>query len=359
MKLGVNGRFYGARITGVQRFAQEVTARLAALEDVVLFVPSDAPADAGLPAGARVLRGRLAGRVWEQVELSRAALAEGVDVVLHPANAAPIFGPAGVMVIHDLLPLSHPEAFRPLYREWVRLAHAGPARRARGVITVSDWSAREIQRLLGIPEERTTVVLQGAGPLDAPAPPEAMAHVRERYGLSRPYFLVVAGGDPRKGTDFLRQVWRGFAASLDADLVAVGGAFGSVHSTGNGTSAPVRALGHVSDDDLRALYTGSVALLVPSEAEGFGRAPLEALACGTRVVAAPYGPVGQVLGAAADVIPKHVDVWADMVRALLAEAPETRRARVTEGRRHAAGFSWDRATEQVARVCRTAAEGRP
>ena len=89
MKLGVNGRFYGARTTGVQRFAREVTARLVALEDVVLFVPSDAPADAALPPGVRVVRGRLANRAWEQVELPRAASGEGVDVVLHPANAAP------------------------------------------------------------------------------------------------------------------------------------------------------------------------------------------------------------------------------------------------------------------------------
>ena len=359
MKIGVNGRFYCARTTGVQRFAREVTARLAALEDVVVLVPSDAPA-AGLPAGARVARGRLANRAWEQVELARAASAEGVDVVLHPANAAPLFGPAGVVVIHDLTPLSHPEAYRALYRRWVRLAHAGPARRARRIITVSDWSAGEIQRLLGIPAERIAVVLQAAGPLDAPASPEAVARLRERHGLERPYYLGVTGADPRKGLDFLARVWRALTPSPGADLVVVGGVFPAVHrAEATADGAAVRRLGHVSDDDLRALYTGSVALLFPSQAEGFGRPPLEALACGTRVVAAPYGPVDQILGDTADVVPVDVDLWADRVRALMIEAPETRSARVAEGLRHAASFSWDRAAGDVARICRAAVEGAP
>jgi glycosyltransferase involved in cell wall biosynthesis len=357
MRLGVNGRFYGARTTGVQRFAREVTARLAALEEVVLFIPSDVPA-AGLPPEARVVRGRLRGQAWEQVELPLAAWGRDLDLVLHPANAAPRFGPPGVVVLHDLTPLSHPSAYRSLYRTWVRLAHAAPAKRAHRVITVSDWSAGEIGRFLGIPAERISVVLQGAGPLDSPASPEAVADVRLRYGLPRPFFLAVGGGDPKKGGAFLRRVWRQ-VGSAAADLVAVGGTFGAVHTTGSETGAPLPLHGHVPDDDLRALYTGSVALLFPSEAEGFGRPPLEALACGTRVVAAPYGPVAQVLGNAADVIPLDESLWVGRVRALLDEPPQTRRARIEEGRRHAAGFSWDRAAARVARVCRDVVEGLP
>lgn len=354
----MNGRFYGARITGVQRFAREVVARLSALEDITLFVPGNVTGDAGLPESAHVVRGRLSGRLWEQLELPLAAGA--VDVVLHPANAAPIAGPRGVVVVHDLLPLSNPSGFRPFYRAWVRMAHAEGARRSRAVITVSRWSAGEISRTLGLPPGRVTVVSQGPGPLDAPAPAPAVARIRERYGLSRSFFVCVTGGDPRKGLDFLRDVWRCPAGPLDADLVAVGGRSAAIHREGEGArDAAIRHVGHVPDEDLRALYTGSVALLFPSLAEGFGRPPLEALACATRVVAAPYGAVREVLGDAGEVVPLETEAWAEAVRALLAEPAGVRAARLDEGRRWAGTFSWERAAGEVARVCREAAGSPP
>lgn len=358
MRLGINGRFLEARITGVQRFAREVTERLAALEEVVLFIPGDMPHDVPMPRGVRVARGRLGGRTWEQMELPRASRAEGVDIVLHPANAAPVFGPPGVVVIHDLTPLSHPWAYRPLYRAWVRLAHAGPAKRARRIVTVSDWSAGEIQRLLGVPAERITVVLQAADPLGAPATPEAVARVRGQYRLTRPYFIAVPEGDPKKRGDFLRRAWRSLG-DVDADLVVVGAGFGAVHAAGDGSGSSSAPLGHVPDEDLRALLTGCVSLLFPSQAEGFGRPPLEALACGTRAVVAPYGPATQVLGTAADIVPLSVERWADRIRLLLAEDEHVRRVRIEQGRRHARGFSWDRVSRQIAEVCRAAAAETP
>jgi glycosyltransferase involved in cell wall biosynthesis len=225
---------------------------------------------------------------------------------------------------------------------------------------VSRWSASEISGALGLPLERITVVSQGPGPLDAPASAVAVARIRERYGLSRPFFVCVTGGDPRKGLDFLREVWRGPAGPLDADLVAVGGRSAAIHRGGVGVrDAGIRHLGHVSDEDLRALYTGSVALLFPSLAEGFGRPPLEALACATRVVAAPYGAVREVLGDAGEVVPLRTDARAEAVRALLAEGADVRAARLAEGQRRAGAFSWERAAAEVARVCRTAAGSPP
>ena len=74
MRLGVNGRFYAARATGVQRFAREVTARVCELETVALFLPRDAEAPPPVAQRSWVVRGRLTGLAWEQLELPQRAL---------------------------------------------------------------------------------------------------------------------------------------------------------------------------------------------------------------------------------------------------------------------------------------------
>lgn len=357
MKLGINGRFLAARPTGVQRFALEVLRRATARASVTLLLPSDVEVPDGMPPPERVLRGRLAGRLWEQVELPSLARRASVDVVLHGANAAPLFGGPHVVVLHDVIPLLRPRDYRAAYRVWVRVAHVEAARRAAAVATVSQWSAGEITRLTGVPSERITVVPQGAAPLDAPASEAAVRQARERHGLSGPYFLAVTGGDRRKGRSFLDEVWKGWASGTAPELAVVGGAHRRVHGRvggeRGGAPAPAgKALGHVSDDDLRALYTGAVALLHPAAAEGFGRPPLEALACGTRVLAAPYGPAREVLGEAADLAPLDAGAWREAIDALLNEPTETRAARLTAGREQAAGWSWDEAVDALLDLCR-------
>ncbi|GMV05522.1 MAG: glycoside hydrolase [Gemmatimonadota bacterium] len=365
--MGVNGRFYQARVTGVQRFAREVARRLPAYADVTVLLPAGAT-DEDLPPGARVERGSLPGRAWEHAELPFRARA--LDVVLHPANVAPLWGPAGVLVLHDVLPHTDREAFRGAYAAWARGVGGAAARRSRVVVTVSRWSAEQITYTLRIPGERIAVVPQGTAPLDAPAPAERVAEVRRRFGIEGPYFLSVAGGDPRKGSDFLRALWLEGDGPPGAGLVTVGGTHAAIHPRGGGAGgsprghrpgcepAPHTVLGHVADEDLRALYTGAVALLFPSRGEGFGRPPLEALACGTPAVVAPYGPAREVLGDAADVVPLDPAAWRAAVGALLGEAPEARAVRARRGRERAATFSWDAAAEAVARVCARAAEGR-
>lgn len=350
MRLGVNGRFYAARVTGVQRFAREVVARLARREAVTIFLPRGVP-EPDVPA--TIVRGTLPGKLWEQTELPWTA--RTVDVVLHPANVAPLSGPPGVLVLHDVVPFTHGDSFNPLYGAWARTVAARGARRALRVVTVSRWAAGEIVRVLGLPPGRVEVVTQGVAPLDAPAPPEEVAAVRARHGLAAPYFLCMAGDDPRKGLDLLLDAWAGEDGGPGAELVVVGRGYGHVHRA-PGSGAALRRVGSVSDEELRALYTGSVGFLFPSTAEGFGRPPLEALACGTRVVAAPYGPASEVLGDAAKILPRDGARWREALAALVAEDPETRARHIEEGRRHAAAFCWDRATEHLARTCRDAVE---
>jgi glycosyltransferase involved in cell wall biosynthesis len=226
------------------------------------------------------------------------------------------------------------------------------------VVTVSAWSAREIARLVGIDRARIRIARQGVAPLDRPADPAVVAAMRARHGLAERYFVATAGGDPRKGEAFLRDVWQAWPEA--PELVVAGAHARHVHgANGHAVQERVRALGYVPDEELRALYTGAVALLHPSRLEGFGRPPLEALACGTRVVAAPYGAAPEVLGETCDLLPPDVEVWRTHLAGLLGETCQARAERVDAGRRLAATYRWEDAASAVLDACREACGDAP
>ncbi len=358
MRVGVNGRFYGARVTGVQRFGRELTRRLAGRVETVVLVPSGVAPCADLDA-ARVVRGRLGGHAWEQLELPARARTAGCDVVLHPSSTAPLWGGPHVVVVHDVTPLTHPEWFARPMALWYRVALGRGARRARRILTFSEWGRGEIVRVLRVPRERVTVVRQGLEPFHEPADAGAVAGVRERFGLPGRYLLATGAGNRRKNVAFVVRLvteWQRRDASAPP-LVVVGTGTPRVHgSRGDLRPAPggqVRWLGYVSDSDLRALYTGATVFLFPSLGEGFGRPPLEAMGCGAPVVASNYGPARELLGDGARIVPLDVDAWIAAAATLLHDEG-ARAEQVRRGRSVASWYRWDDVVEEVVRDVRWA-----
>ena len=355
MILGVNGRFLGARATGVQRFAREIMGRIwEHAERGVLLLPADVSPPEDLPASVQVARGRRKGHFWERIELPRQARDAGCSVLLHLANTVPRGGVPHVVVVHDVEPLAHPERFARPFAAWYRWIVAPAVREAAAVVTVSQASARAIVQTLGLDVARIRVADQGAAPLDRPAAPEAVAAVRRRFGLVGPYVLAVGGGDPRKNVGFLR----GVVAALPShpQLAVVSGVdrrlFAAEHDV---QAAGEVRLGRVDDETLRALYTGAAALGFPSLSEGFGRPPLEALACGAPVVVAPYAAAVETLGEAAQIVPLEARAWVEALLALFAESAPEAAARRARGRAQAARHSWDDGVLSVVAACREAA----
>ena len=377
MILGVNGRFLGARATGVQRFATEIIRRLwPRIEAGVLLLPAGARLPREQPEVVTTAYGHLRGHVWEWLELPAAARRFRCDVVLHPANSLPRRGGPHVVVVHDVEPIVRPEAFAPAFRIWYLRAVAPAVRRAARVVTVSRISADAIASVLQVEPARIRVADQGATPLDVPADPSAVAAVRRRFALPGPYLLAVGTGDPRKNVAFLHEMlmrWRGRRRRGDPlpptpVLVGVNGGEAAIFATAGEERAPRGDvhLGRVDDATLRALYTGASALAFPSLGEGFGRPPLEALACGTPVVAAPYPAAREVLDDAAELVPLQLDAWVESLAAILDEGEEALALRRRRGRARAAAHSWDSGTSTVLQTCRevfeestSARRGRP
>jgi glycosyltransferase involved in cell wall biosynthesis len=278
-----------------------------------------------------------AGHLWEQAFLPLRA--RRARILYCPANLAPVSSRRNVVLIHDLAPLRHPAWYSRTFASYQRYLLPLLARRARRVITPSEFSRQELAEGLDLDPERVSVVPNGVHERFSPsADPEP---VRRSFGLRDPYVLVVGTRIARKNFVSLRAARRRLD-ELGVNLVAAGSGRAYMRS---GESPPMRPLGYVPEDDLPGLYAGALALAMPSLYEGFGLPVLEAMASGVPVVAADRSALPENCGGAALLVdPNDADALADAL-VIAATDEKVRRYLIEHGLARAAGFSWNRSAE--------------
>jgi glycosyltransferase involved in cell wall biosynthesis len=313
-------------IGGVERWARELSEQLPRLQPERYSVVR--------PPAALAHR---AGQAWEQLVLPLAARRS--ELLLSPANLAPLAGRGNVVVVHDSAPFREPGWYGRAYGAWHRALVPRIARRARLVIVPSEYVRSELLELLGLDAGRVRAIPPGvdAAFSDPPAPEPLL----RRLGLEQPYVLAVGTDSPRKNLGLLDRI----APALEASGLQVAIAGSGRPYLPRSEPGAARRLGYVPDADLPALYAGAAALAMPSLYEGFGLPCVEAMAAGTPVVAADRAALPEACGGAALLAdPDDPDAFA----AALVEAAGPQRKRLTEaGRARAASLSWESSAEQV------------
>jgi glycosyltransferase involved in cell wall biosynthesis len=298
----INGRFLGQKITGVQRYAIELTKALDGMLDkqeynnsitFVLLVP---PGDFNkLPLSNIKIKqlGCLSGHFWEQFELSIFTFGH---LLLNFCNTGPIVKRNQIVTICDASVFSHPEGYSKLFRLWYKCLIPILGIMSRRVITISEFSKAELISYCHIKPKKIAVTLLGA-PERFDLKPDT-AYINSQGLGSTPFVLTVSSMNPNKN---FAGLLKSIALLKDGrfQVVIVGGVNSKIFGA-NLLQIPdfVKYLGYVSDSELQQLYAHASCFVYPSFYEGFGLPPLEAMAAGCPVITSNVASLPEVCGSA-------------------------------------------------------------
>jgi glycosyltransferase involved in cell wall biosynthesis len=361
MRIGIDVRELCGQPTGVGRYLAHLLERWAHLHapsshEFILFAPrggSHGPLDALTAKGSwspEVVRtGEGFGTAWEQWHLPRAVQAAGVDVLFCPAYTGPVVGRTPlVLTIHDLSFIVHPEWFPARSRLRRRVATTLAARRARLVLTVSEFSRGEIIGRLGLSPSRVRTILHG---LTAPRHSAAPAPGTSGDTARGPVVLYVGSIFNRRHVpELMAAVERMAERHPEVQLEVVGDNRTHPHQDLEQVSKASRRINlraFVPDDELARLYASAGVFAFLSDYEGFGLTPLEALSNGLPVLVGDTPVAREIYGDAARyVATTDVTAIAGALESLLFDA-SARRAVLGAAPAVLGRYSWDRAARET------------
>lgn len=266
----------------------------------------------------------------------------------------PITPCRAAVLVHDLSFRAHPDYFPQPVALYMRLLTGLAVHRADLVVALSAFTSEEVARFHPSVSGKTVVLHPGVGQeFTAEADPAADAQARAALGIARPYLLAVGNIHPRKNLGRLLAAWEHLRdeGREVPPMVWVGQRhWGSNPLLDRARATGVLLPGFVPPRLLPALYRGAEALAYPSLYEGFGLPPLEAMACGTPVLAADSSSLPEAVGGAAVLVdPASVDALADGLARLLYDVDLRRDLRV-RGLARAAQFRWPATAQRLLRL---------
>lgn len=340
----INGRYLSQRMTGIQRFAYEISNSLIQIADepVVVLAPQNIREEYDIHNWDVRKIGGKGSHFWEQLTLSRYMKKHfNGEILLHLSGLGPIGYTNNVMTIHDVSYLIFPRSFSWTYRLYYRFMTPIAARRAKHILIVSEFSKREIIRYLHIDESKISVVYNAVHSY-ALAPKEDAPR----------YILSVCNLSPRKNLRRLIEAYLQIP-NKDFDLYLIGGGdavFSNPNLQPYQNVPHIHFLGYVDNAQLRHYYRNAIAFISPSLYEGFGIPNIEAMQQKCAIAVSDIPAYHEVCGDAAvyfdpldeqDIRDKMVEITHnEALRSTLIEKGDTQLQR----------FSWEQSARQIIKI---------
>ncbi len=312
LRIGIDAHAIGSHLGGNETYILDVLAALNEHPEHQYFIYTTDSATAKkarevCPASATIgLIGNSSPFVRLGYRLTSLCRQDRVDV-LHVQYVAPLVCPNIVQSIHDLSFEHHPEWYSRAEAARLRSTVRWTSRRAKKILTISDFSRRDIIETLGVPTDKVDFSHLRLRPIFTPRSENEIAPLLKRFGIDRPYVLALGNLQPRKNLERLIDAWtqlRRHADSFAPQLVIVGKKawiFDPIFAAAKQSdfANDVIFTDYVAEAELPALLSGAAIFAYPSLFEGFGYPPIEAMGCGTPVITSSVTSLPEVCGTAA------------------------------------------------------------
>ena len=340
-KIIINGRFLIHRITGVERFAREIVRELDRIVkpgEYEIACPPETEKILELKNIKVVKIGRLHNQLWEHISFPL-YVKKRKAVSLNLCNVGPLLDP-GIVCIHDMKVRAKPEYFSKKFMLWYRILFFNAARRAKKLLTVSDFSKNEIIKYYNVESDKISVVPNGWQHLERISCDE---NVLRKEALQKgTYFFSMCSLEPNKNFRWIAETAK---KNVSETFVVAGSVNNKIFSNGLGFECPsnMRLIGYVSDEEAKTLMQNCKAFLFPSFYEGFGIPPLEAMSTGRPVVVSDIPVMHEIFGTTARYI-NPMDVGVNL--------NETMMKKVDDCFCVLEKYSWEKSARMMARINR-------
>ncbi len=356
----LNG-FQIGNLSGTGRYTEELVKSLINLpEDLHIFLPASTP----LPISSNKLtiqhlpRNKNITRIFQRYYLKKHFHNSQPDIVHYPATYGYRLGNVPhITTVHDLAFLENPDWF-PSHHQWFYNKKVEETIQfSQQIITDSHFTAKEIQKHYPISINSIDVVYLGVSEIFKPQSSQQITIIKNKYRLPQKYILYAGTLEPRKNIPSLIEAWSNISDKIHHDLVIVGRTGWKTHLVEKAIQKSkhrnrIHRLGYIADKDLPVIISGADVFVYISFYEGFGLPPLEAMSCGTPVIASNYGSIPEILeDKALSVDPYNIQQISDAIYCLC-EDETKRKIMAQNGIAHAQHFRWEKTAENTLEVYR-------
>ncbi len=342
----INARFLTQNVTGVQRFAIEISKQINKLYgDNIQFVsPKNIiHKDLAKELNVKVI-GNKTGHFWEQLDLPKYLKQNGSPLLLNLANTAPLFYKNKIVTVHDIAYERFPQTFDWKFRLFYKLLIPNIIKRSKHTITVSEFSKSEIIEFYGTNKDDISVVYNSVS--------DIFKNVEDKKNDK--YILAVSSLNYQKNFHSLIKAFN-LLGNQDIRLYLAGSInknFASLELIKDIEMNPnIIFKGRVDDEELISLYSNALAFVYPSLYEGFGIPPLEAQSCGTPVICSNAASLPEVGGtdSVLYIDPYDVNDIKEKIETLINDEA-VQKELIEKGFENIKRFSWEESAKKIIKI---------